>query len=145
MFYLFHCLLETWTSITLYPLRVSTPNRGEHRPRLTAPQQLGIREGLCDPLPLSWLYAIGGCVSLLLRSEDSRQEVVGQLQRRCWEGASNALPAIVQGVLEALLQGVMQSEGPHSFRWVPSLLGGEAKPPEAQVSRGPSPSGAGSM
>jgi len=36
-------------------------------------------------------------------------------------------------VKEALLQSAVQSEGSHLFRWVPSLLGGEAKPPEAQV------------
>ena len=78
LFHLLHCFSEAWASLTFHPLRASTPNRGERRPCPTAPQQLGVCEGLCDPLPLPWPYAIDGCISLFLWSEEPRQEAVGQ-------------------------------------------------------------------
>jgi len=77
MFYLFHRFSKARASTTLHPLQACTPDRGECRPCPTAPQQLSIRKGLCDPLPLSWSYAIGGCVPLLLQSKESWEEVVG--------------------------------------------------------------------
>jgi len=56
---------------------------------------------------------------------------LGQFQWRRWEGVADTLPAIIQRIQEALFQGAVKLEGPDSLRWVPSLLGGEAQPPEA--------------
>ena len=55
---------------------------------------------------------------------------MGQLQWGGWEGALNALPTIIQGVQEELLQNQQQSEGPRSPRWVSLVLDGETHPSE---------------
>ena len=46
------------------------------------------------------------------------EEVVGKLQRSCWEGSSNSLSAVIQGLQREVLQGSVQQKGPHSLRQV---------------------------
>ena len=132
LLHLFHHFLKVGASITPYSLRTHPPNRGERSPCPTTSQQLGIRKGFCHSLLQPWPYAIFRHLPFLL-------------QRGGWEGALNALPAVIQGIQEEFLQNQEQLVGPCPSRWVSLVLDRETHPSEAPKSLGSRPSRARGM
>jgi len=95
---------------------------------------LGVRQGFLYSLQPLWPYAISGPLHVLLQSEESRKEVVGELQWSCWESSSNSLSAVIQGLQREVLQDMLQQVRPCPVGRISPLLGGETMSQNVKVS-----------